>query len=251
MILNKFLSKITTPISFGKPRTYHLKRYFKIFINLNYIGGFLYAFYFYIRSSRQTHMLERRLWANESWSILTFYGLFIYLFYLERSALEDQPGLYRFTQIKAQQVVNNSASQLKNWFKSLKENPDSYEFDSHLGVLVETGSLSESGAIFSTQEVFAGLKFKFKFKVVEVTQNKFEFKLIEPKWLSSLGIKGKFELVPVDEKQTILKLVIFNKAHDYFTRVVAMIFLYLSPVRFLIAKQINKETEFVKQKVEA
>lgn len=250
IILNKFLSKITTPISFGRPRGYQLKRYFKIFINFNYIAGFLYAVFFYIRSPRDTHMIERRLWAYESWSILTFYGLFIYLFYLERSAIENQPGIYRFTQIKAQRLINASSQEVKQWLKTLENDPKKYKFDTHQGFQLESGTLSKTGATFTTQEIFAGLKFSFNFQVTEVSQNKFEFKLIKPSWLASLGIKGKFKTVPVSDQQTILQLIIFNKANDFFTRVVAMLFLYLSPVRFLVANQINKEVRFVKNSIE-
>ena len=250
IILNKFLSKITTPISFGRPRGYQLKRYFKIFINFNYIAGFLYAFFFYIRSSRDTQMFERRLWAQECWTILTLYGLFIYLFYLERSAIENQPGLYRFSQIKAQRLINASNYEVKQWLKNLEKNPKKYNFDTHQGFQLKSGTLSEPTSVFKTQEIFAGLKFSFNFQVTEVSQNKFEFKLIKPSWLASLGIKGKFKTVPVSDQQTILQLIIFNQANDYFTRVVAMLFLYLSPVRFLIAKQINKEVKFVKSSIE-
>lgn len=250
ILLNKFINKLTTPVAFGKPKSYQLKRYFKIFINLNYIAGFIYAFQFYIRSPRSTHMAERRLWALESWTILTFYGFFIYLFYLEKSAVENQPGLYRFTQIKAQSSIDSSAKKIQEWLESLEKDPKKYKFDSHQGVQVESGMLSEPGSIFSTQEIFAGIKLNFQFKVLEASNNRFEFKLIQPKWLAGFGIKGKFELVPVSTEQTILKLIIFNKPPDYFIGAIAILFLYLSPIRLLIAKQINKEVDFTKQSIE-
>jgi hypothetical protein len=56
---------------------------FKRFIHINYITGFLYAFYFYITSSKTTEMYTRRLWAYECWIILTLYGIFIWLFAMD------------------------------------------------------------------------------------------------------------------------------------------------------------------------
>lgn len=248
--LNHFLDKVTTPISFGNLRSYQIKRYFKIFININYIFGFLYAFYFYIRSPRITHMFERRLWAFECWAILSFYGLFIYLFYLEKSALEEQRGLYRFTQIQARDLVEAPADKVITWLRSLEKNPKKYQFNTHQGIEILSGSLTVPGSTFSTQEIFFGVTVCLKFRVTKVKKTEFEFEVIAPKWLMKMGVKGMFQVQPVNTSQTILKLVIFNKAKGFFLRTLSTFFLYLSPVRLIVANQILKEVRFIKRQVE-
>ena len=55
---------------------------FRLFIHIFYIIGIIYAFFFYITSSKQHEMYNRRLWAIETWIIFTFYMLFIWIFYL-------------------------------------------------------------------------------------------------------------------------------------------------------------------------
>jgi len=247
--LNRFLDTITTPISFGKPKPYQLKRYFKLFINVNYIAGFLYAFYFYLTSPRATQMFERRLWALECWVILSLYGIFIYLFYVEKSALESQ-GLFRFTQIQAKCLINASMERVENWFKQLEKDPKLYRFDTHQGVEVVEGNLSQVGSVFTTKESFLGIMIELKFKVSKVTKNSYEFVVISPGWLKKLEVMGKFALLPVTKNQTILQLLVFNKTNSFFSRIVSMLFLYLSPVRLLIAKQIDKEVRLVKEGVE-
>jgi|GEM_PF-5171869 len=248
--LNHFLDKVTTPISFGEMRSYQIKRYFKIFININYIFGFLYAFYFYIRSPRTTQMFERRLWAFECWTILSFYGLFIYLFFLEKSALEEQRGLYRFSQIQAREVIDASVEKVVAWFKFLEKNPKKYRFNTHQGIEVLFGSLAKKESIFVTRETFFGVIIHLKFRVTKVTNTQFEFEVMAPKWLMKMGIKGKFLLVPVSKSQTILKLMVFNETKNFLLRVLSTLFLYLSPVRLIVATQIMKEVRFIKKQVE-
>ncbi len=248
--LNHFLDKVTTPVTFGKMRSYQVKRYFKIFININYIFGFLYAFYFYIRSPRTTQMFERRLWAFECWAILSFYGLFIYLFFLEKSALEGQRGLYRFSQIQARGVIDASVEKVIAWFKFLEKNPKKYQFNTHQGVEILSGSLTKPGSIFATREIFFGVTIRLKFRVTKVKNTQFEFEVIAPKWLRKMGIKGKFLLVPVSKSQTILQLMVFNETKNFLLRVISTLFLYLSPVRLIVATQISREVGFIKKQVE-
>ncbi len=248
--LNHFLDKVTTPISFGKLRSYQIKRYFKIFININYIFGFLYAFYFYIRSPRTTHMFERRLWAFECWAILSFYGLFIYLFYLEKSALEEQRGLYRFSQIQARELIEVPANKVTAWFRSLEKNPNKYQFKTHQGVEILSGSLTKPGSIFMTREIFLGVTTCLKFRVTKIKNTEFEFEVISHIWLMKMGVKGKIQVQPVNNSQTILKLVVFNKTQGFFLRTLSTVLLYLSPVRLIVANQILKEVKFIKQQVE-
>lgn len=248
--LNRLLDQITTPVSFGKPNARQMKKYFKIFINFNYITGFIYAFYFFITTSRQNNMFERRLWAFECWLILSFYGLFIYLFYLEKSALEDHRGLYRFMHIQALKIVEAPVDEVTDWFKSLTEHPEKYQFRSHQGIELLKGSLTTKGSVFETKEKFFGITLRLKFKVSKVTDNQFEFKLIEPKWLKKMGVRGRFEVLPLVRDQSRLELVVFNKANTFFGRIFAALIIYLSPIRIAISKQIRKEVRFIKRQVE-
>ncbi len=226
-----------------------IKRNFKIFINLNYIAGFLYAFYFFATTPRKEEMLTRRLWAYECWLILSFYGLFIYLFYLERSALEGRRGLFRFMKIQAVRLINVSKQELIKWFESISDEPDKYSFDSHQGIEIVSGKLTQKDAEFKTQEQFAGFNIDLKFKVTKVDQSRgFEFKLLNP-FLEWLGVRGAFVIKALDKEVTRLELIIFNHPSRFFKRIISGLF-YLSPLRLLIAHQISKEVNFIARQVE-
>lgn len=60
-----------------------LKQYFYLFIHLNFLTGFFYAFYHFLNTPRSI-FLSRRLWAYECWIILSFYSLFLYLILTEK-----------------------------------------------------------------------------------------------------------------------------------------------------------------------
>ncbi|HBH13683.1 MAG TPA: hypothetical protein DDX29_11315 [Clostridiales bacterium] len=249
--LNHILDQITTPVSFGKPNTRQVKKYFKIFINFNYIAGFIYAFYFFITTSRAENMFERRLWAFECWLILSFYGLFIYLFYLEKTALENQRGLYRFMHIQAFEIIDQPAKKVIAWFKSLEKNPSKYRFDTHQGVEVLEGSLLKQGSKFATREKFLFVTIGLSFKTIKVEENMFEFKVIEPKLIKKLGVRGKFEVLPVSDFQSRLDLIVYSRAKTFFTRIAVALLLYLSPIRVIVSRQLFKEIRFVKKQVES
>ncbi len=224
------------------------KQFFKVFINVNYIAGFLYAFYFFITTPRGTQLFQRRLWAYECWLILTGYGVFIYLFYLEKSALEGQRGLFRFMRIQANTFIKASKDQLLVWFDKIASRPELYQFDSHAGVRVEQGSLIKPGSLFTTREQFLGIELKLKFEVTAVKENKLEFKLLNPR-LKWLGIRGRFDYQQLDQNLIKLSLTIFNHPQTAVKRFLSAAF-YLSPVRILVAQQIKKEVEFIAQEVE-
>jgi hypothetical protein len=243
------LSDLRPNLKIRKPRPDAAKRNFKIFINVNYILGFLYAFYFFITTPRNTEMAARRLWAYECWIILSFYGLFIYLFYLEKSALEGQRGLFRFMKIQANRLINVSKQELIDWFQYISQNPDKYSFESHLGIKVEEGDLMTKGSIFTTQEKFAGVVVSLRFKVTKVDPKRgFEFKVLNP-LAAWLGLRGAFVVKALDEEVTRLELIVFNHPAQVLKRLVSGLF-YLSPVRILIARQIAKEVKFIAEQVE-
>ncbi len=243
------LSDLRPNLKIRKLKPDVIKRNFKIFININYILGFLYAFYFFITTPRKTEMAARRLWAFECWIILSFYGLFIYLFYLEKSALEGQRGLFRFMKIQATRLINVSKQQLIDWFKYISHKPDQYSFESHLGVKVEEGDLMTKGSIFTTQEKFAGMVLDLRFQVTKVDPKRgFEFKVLNP-LAAWLGLRGAFVIKALDEEVTRLELIVFNHPTQVVKRIVSGLF-YLSPLRILAARQIAKEVRFIAQQVE-
>ncbi len=77
------------------------KKAFFFFLHIFFLSGLFYAFGHFIRTPR-TSALDRRLWAYESWIILSFYSLFVYL------ALKDQ----EFT-LKNSQKVKRFVEQFK------------------------------------------------------------------------------------------------------------------------------------------
>ncbi|MBD3250041.1 MAG: hypothetical protein GF381_00495 [Candidatus Pacebacteria bacterium] len=236
-----------------KLKPYCVKKYFKLFINLNYLFGFGYAFYFFITTPRKGAVLVRRLWAYECWLILSFYGLFIYLFYLEKSALERHRGLGRFLSIQALELTQASSQDLKDYFQNIAARPDQYSFKTHQGITPVSGRIDQPGSVFKTQEKFAGLTLELTFRTLEVDQSdpikSFVFELIEPGFLNWLNLQGKFAFSQLDRNLTKLSLTIFNRPDNFFARIASTLF-YLSPIRIVISRQINREVKFICQQVE-
>jgi len=74
-----------------------IKKYFYTFIHFNFISGFLYAFVHFITTPKTT-MVQRRLWAYESWIIFSFYCLFVFLMMVDTKV--------NFEQLKRVLLVN-------------------------------------------------------------------------------------------------------------------------------------------------
>ncbi|MCL5970910.1 MAG: hypothetical protein M1450_05440 [Patescibacteria group bacterium] len=82
-----------------------LKKYFYLFIHLNFVIGFLYAFYHFATTPRSI-FLSRRLWAYECWIILSFYSLFIYLILTEKELLAKEKLIVRLKSFRRILLVN-------------------------------------------------------------------------------------------------------------------------------------------------
>lgn len=82
-----------------------LKKYFYLFIHVNFIIGFLYAFYHFATTPRSI-FLSRRLWAYECWIILSFYSLFIYLILTEKELLAKEKLIVRLKAFRRILLVN-------------------------------------------------------------------------------------------------------------------------------------------------
>ena len=66
-----------------------IKKYFYLFIHINFLSGFFYAFFHFLTTPRSI-FLSRRLWAYECWIIISFYSLFIYLIFLDEGTKVKQ-----------------------------------------------------------------------------------------------------------------------------------------------------------------
>ncbi len=60
------------------------KKYYYFFLHLVFLSGLFYAFGNFMTTPKRVNFLERRLWAYESWIILSFYALFLFLTIVER-----------------------------------------------------------------------------------------------------------------------------------------------------------------------
>ena len=85
----------------------NLKKAFFLFIHIFFLSGLLYAFGHFIRTPRSV-VLNRRLWAYESWIILSFYSLFVYLALKDREfKLKNSERITRFVnQFKEITLIN-------------------------------------------------------------------------------------------------------------------------------------------------
>ena len=75
------------------------KKLFYSFIHINFVTGVLYAVYHFLRTPRSL-MEIRRMWAYESWIILSAYCLFIFLILMEEqklSKVKDQLNHFKNT----------------------------------------------------------------------------------------------------------------------------------------------------------
>lgn len=83
------------------------KKAFFLFIHIFFLSGLLYAFGQFIRTPRAV-ILNRRLWAYESWIILSFYSLFVYLALKDREyKLKDTKRVQKFIdQFKEITLIN-------------------------------------------------------------------------------------------------------------------------------------------------
>jgi hypothetical protein len=231
-----------------KLRSLNNPKIFKTFIHLNFITGFFYAFYFYITSPKATHMYNRRLWAMESWFIATLYLIFIFLFFLEKSAEENIKGLKRFSKIKAQTTIYTTKKDLIKFFYKVSKNKKAYQFSSHQGIEILKGNLTKIGSTFRTREKFFIFFLEINFIITKVNpRQSFHFLITNP--LPMLNIKGDFSFKKIGQEEINLSLSIYrnkiNKAQYFISGFI------LNLLRPLIYKQIKKEVLFIQKQLES
>ncbi|MGD2144674.1 MAG: hypothetical protein PVF54_09385 [Anaerolineae bacterium] len=143
--------------------------------------------------------------------------------------------------LDAQAVVDVSEDEARDWFLSLRDHPERYEFEAHGGFEFVEGSFGQPGARFRTRERFCFLRLELLFELTEVRQTEFWFRLARP---SSMGVHGRFRLHGVDPGTTTLSLAI--KAE---TRI-GQLMLRCYPVAAAIHQQIQREVRHIRSSME-
>lgn len=143
--------------------------------------------------------------------------------------------------LAAHAVVDAPPEQARQWFLSLKERPERYQFDTHEGFEFVQGGFGEIGARFKTREEFLFLRLELLFELTAIRQSGFSFRPIRP---ASLGIWGRFRTEEIGEARTRLSLEIGSD------RCVGRVMLRFFPVAAAIQRQIGNEVSHIKTSME-
>lgn len=143
--------------------------------------------------------------------------------------------------LRAQADVDVTVEQARDWFLSLREHPDRYQFDTHEGFQFVEGDFGEIGARFKTREQFLFFKLELLFELTEVEGSAFWFRLIRP---VSMGIWGRFDINAGEEKGTRLSLDIGSETRA------GQLMLRCYPVAVLVHGQIYREVSHIKRSME-
>jgi len=212
------------------------------FIHLNFVTGILYAFYHFIRTPRSVDMADRRMWAAETWLLFTLYSVFLYLFIIETDAKNGEDLLHELFNIRRYIEIDKPGKKIVKVFEYLSKHPDKYKFATHVGVFPLTGKLDRPGSTFQTREVFLHILIALTFETTATSGTSFEFRLIKP--LGGLEIRGEFLLKKTGSGKNRLYLIIFSDKRDWVSYI-GLGIVFISPVRWLIARQITSELEFI------
>jgi hypothetical protein len=220
------------------------KKHFKTFIHLNFISGFLYAFYHYARTPKSVDMPTRRLWAAETWIIFTLYSIFIYLFSLEVASENGEPLLRKLFKIRRSIVIRKSKKEMIDVFDYIQNNPNKYSFKTHRGIFPVKGKFTSKGSVFQTKERFGFLPITLTFTTIGKTEDGFEFKLTKP--LKNLEVLGEFNVREIGENKSRLFLSVYSE-NDCAVNHILLAFIFISPTRMLISNQLNRELKFIRR----
>lgn len=143
--------------------------------------------------------------------------------------------------LRAQTDVDVTVEQARNWFLSLREHPDRYQFDTHEGFRFVDGDFGEIGARFKTREQFLFFKLELLFELTEVRESVFWFRLVRP---MSMGIWGRFDIASGGEKGTRLSLDIGSETRA------GQLMLRCYPIAVLVHRQIHREVSHIKRSME-
>jgi hypothetical protein len=143
--------------------------------------------------------------------------------------------------LSARAVVDVSVEQAREWFLSLKQHPERYQFDTHDGFQFVEGSFGEVGARFMTRERFLFLKLELPFELTEVGDSGFQFRLTRP---GSLHVWGRYDIDRAGGGGTALSLVVGSETR------VGQVALRAFPVAAAVQRQIQREVDHVKASME-
>jgi hypothetical protein len=143
--------------------------------------------------------------------------------------------------VNAQAIVHVPVEQVRDWFLSLKEHPERYEFDTHEGFEFVEGSFGEIGARFKTRERFFGIRLELLFELMEVGESDFWFRLARP---GSMGVWGRFDIDREGEERSLLSLAIGSETRF------GELMLQCPPVATAVYRQIRQEVGHIKASLE-
>lgn len=143
--------------------------------------------------------------------------------------------------IKAEETVNVSINQARQWFMELETHPERYRFETHAGFAFTQGNFGKIGARFQTREQFYGLQLTLCFELTGVGDTHFRFRLICP----PLPVWGAFviEEAPGDDTNLSLEIGGTTRPGAWSLR--------LPLVRDAVQRQIHGEVEHIKASMEA
>jgi hypothetical protein len=143
--------------------------------------------------------------------------------------------------LSAQADVDVTVEQARDWFLSLREHPERYQFDTHEGFQFVDGDFGEIGAWFKTREQFLFFKLELLFELTEVQESAFWFRLIRP---VSMGIWGRFDIAGGGENGTRLSLDIGSDTRA------GQLMLRCYPMAVLVHRQIHREVGHIRRSME-
>jgi hypothetical protein len=143
--------------------------------------------------------------------------------------------------VSAEQEVDVSVDQARDWFLALKGHPERYRFETHLGLDFVRGDFGAVGSRFKTREKFYFLELELFFELVGVDESSFRFRLVSPPWMD---IWGAFQVAKLGPQTMALRLEIGSGS------AVGRALLGFYPVETAIRRQVTKEVGHIKKSME-
>jgi hypothetical protein len=143
--------------------------------------------------------------------------------------------------LNARAVVDVSLEEARQWFLSLEEHPERYQFETHQGFTFVEGSFGQVGARFKTRERFFFLTLELLFELTKVGDSAFWFRLVRPR---SMEIWGRFDIESDGAGTSLLSLSIGSESR------LGQLMLRFSPVATAVHRQIQGEVAHVKASME-
>jgi hypothetical protein len=144
--------------------------------------------------------------------------------------------------ISAEEVINVSTEQARDWFFSLEDHPERYRFGTHDGIEFVQGNFGEEGSRLITREKLSFLRLKFLFEVAEVGESSFRLRLVKPAWVNAWVAFSTQELSP-DSVSLQLEVGSYTELGQRWLK--------FPPVKNAIRKQITSEVAHIKEAMES